>query len=235
MSGVDDDSSDCEYNDECSIVSVSSRGNMSPSDQSLQTHDYRYCGGSLVSAPIMGDVADEIIIPGSELLNQISDDVEYDTPILTETVTKHSVESNEIFDERDDSPIEMPRAKKQNKNCLVSKHHSHSDEICWLCTFATHPKALQISTFIVNNISNIDIHNMSSQIKDQILQLFPRALGVRKRDIIRHICDHMLSPNVRMAATIRSLMALADTVKTTMHQRESETGELVIDLKGLSL
>jgi hypothetical protein len=215
ISDDDNDSSDYQNDSECSVTSVSSRRNMSPSNESLQTQDYRYCGGSRVSNPIISELEDDTVI-----LTTTEDD----------TMTLNTPE---------DDQIEMPRPKKQNKNCLVYKNHAHSsnrnDEICWLCTFATHPKALQISTFIVHNIANIDIHNMSSQIKDQILELFPRALGVRKRDIIRHICDHMLSPNVRMAATIRSLMALADTVKTTMHQRESETGELVIDLKGLSL
>jgi hypothetical protein len=234
MSDVDSDSSSYQLDDVSSVCSASPRGNMSPSNPLLLTHDYRYCGGSHVSNTISSEQ-----VPCSTMQVMVEDYqtkmVHNDHDELCDTLMLEDAQT--MAEAQDPTPREWQKTKRQNKSSIVYRNHENSSkrphELCWLCTFATHPKAIQISTFIVHNIANIDIHNMSSQIKDQILEMFPRALGVRKRDIIRHISDHMLSPNVRMAATIRSLMALADTLKTTMHQRESETGELVIDLKGL--
>lgn len=41
----------------------------------------------------------------------------------------------------------------------------------------------------------------------------------------------MLTPNVKMAAVLRSLVTTAETLRGTMHQRDPATGDVVVDLK----
>ena len=114
-------------------------------------------------------------------------------------------------------------------------HNGKVCEKCWLCTFCLHPKARQITTFITNNIAHLDILHMSAQIKDEVLRSFPRAKGIRKRDILRHIQEHMLHPNVKVASILRSLVTLAETLRGTIHQVDSESGTVMIDLKSTDM
>lgn len=114
-------------------------------------------------------------------------------------------------------------------------HTGNVCEKCWLCTFCLHPKARQITTFITNNIAHLDILHMSAQIKDEVLRSFPRAKGIRKRDILRHIQEHMLHPNVKVASILRSLVTLAETLRGTIHQVDSESGTVMIDLKSTDM
>lgn len=53
----------------------------------------------------------------------------------------------------------------------------------------------------------------------------------RKRDIIRHITEHTLSPNVKMAAVLRSLVSMAETLRGTIHQQDPASGDVIVDLK----
>lgn len=71
--------------------------------------------------------------------------------------------------------------------------------------------------------------------QDNILRDFPQALGARKRDIVRHIQYHMLSPHVRMASTLRSLFGLAESIRLTIHTRDAETDDVTIDSKQVEL
>jgi hypothetical protein len=41
----------------------------------------------------------------------------------------------------------------------------------------------------------------------------------------------MLAPNVKMAAVLRSLITMAETLRGTMHQRDAVTGDVIVDLK----
>lgn len=116
------------------------------------------------------------------------------------------------------------------KGCLSQKR-----ELCWLCSFCTHSKARQMSHFISEQISSMSYLHIAEQVKDEILSEYPHARGAQKRDIIRHIQYHVLDPNVRMAAILRSLMSLAESVRLTMMTRDGDTGELCMDVKQADL
>jgi hypothetical protein len=73
---------------------------------------------------------------------------------------------------------------------------------CWMCTFAPNPTAILMHNFIINNVSTMDLSYIASQIKDEIKSSFPHAAGIRKRDIVRHISEHMIAPQVKLASTI---------------------------------
>lgn len=104
-------------------------------------------------------------------------------------------------------------------------------QLCWLCSFCTHNKARQMTLFISGQISEMSPLHIAEQVKDEILAEYPYARGAQKRDILRHIQFHMLDPNVRMATMLRSLLSLAETVRLTMQQKDSDTGVVELDVK----
>lgn len=92
-----------------------------------------------------------------------------------------------------------------------------------------------MNAFVVENVSLMDFKHMASQIKDEILAEYPAAQGARKRDILRHIQQHMIAPGVKMASTIRSLVMVAETLRMGLHHRDPETNEVLIDIKNTEL
>ena len=64
---------------------------------------------------------------------------------------------------------------------------------------------------------------------------YPHAMGIGRHNILRHLREHVLTPNVRMASIIRSLITLAETLRCTLHQIDSETGEAMVDVKNTEL
>jgi hypothetical protein len=106
---------------------------------------------------------------------------------------------------------------------------------CWLCTFSPHAVAIQMHEFINANIASMDCKYIASQIKDEIISSFPHAQGAQKRDITRHINEHMIAPHVRMAGTIKSLVRLAETLQGGLTHRDAETNEVLVDVKNTEL
>jgi hypothetical protein len=106
---------------------------------------------------------------------------------------------------------------------------------CWMCTFAPHPTAILMHNFVINNVSTMDLSYIASQIKDEIKTSFPHAAGIRKRDIVRHVSEHMIAPQVKLASTIRSLSAVADTLKGGLTHRDPETNDVLVDIKNTEL
>lgn len=45
----------------------------------------------------------------------------------------------------------------------------------------------------------------------------------------------MLSPQVKLSSVLRSLTALAESLRGTLHQRDPETNELLVDLKNTDM
>jgi uncharacterized membrane protein YgcG len=64
---------------------------------------------------------------------------------------------------------------------------------------------------------------------------YPHALGIGRRNILLHLREHVLLPNVRMASIIRSLIGLAETLRCTLQQIDEETGEVMVDIKNTEL
>jgi hypothetical protein len=110
-----------------------------------------------------------------------------------------------------------------------------SPQKCWLCTFSPHPTAVLMHDFIINNVPIMDVSYIASQIKDEIKTRFPHASGASRRDIIRHISEHMISPTVKIASTIRSLVTVAETLKAGLTHRDPETNEVLVDIKNTEL
>jgi hypothetical protein len=52
---------------------------------------------------------------------------------------------------------------------------------------------------------------------------------------MRHLREHVLLPNVRMASIVRSLITLGETLRCTLQQIDEETGEVMVDIKNTEL
>ena len=118
--------------------------------------------------------------------------------------------------------------------------HSHAQswkklKRCWLCTFANCKMAKQVSEFVSTNAGVMDPAIMAEQIRQEVSKEYPRAKGIGKRHIMRHIREHMLVPGVRMAGIVRSLISLAETLRCTLQQVDDDTGDLVVDIRNTEL
>ena len=64
---------------------------------------------------------------------------------------------------------------------------------------------------------------------------YPHASGIGRHSVLRHLREHVLLPNVRMASILRSLIALAETLRCTLHQIDEDTGEVMVDIRNTEL
>lgn len=119
----------------------------------------------------------------------------------------------------------------KNAGAPRSRGRPKERNMCWLCTFSSSPMAVEMLEFISQGIHTMDIMFLASQVRHTILERYPYAMGVRKRDIARHIRTHMLDGNVKMACNIHSLSSLAETLRHSLHQVDPNTEEVLIDVK----
>jgi hypothetical protein len=145
-----------------------------------------------------------------------------------------------LSEARDPSDADMESTRYLS--CQAEAEDSMSDKPapqhtprCWMCTFAPHPVATLMHEFVASNVATMDLHYIASQIKDEIKSKFPHASGARKRDIMRHIAEHMINPHVKIASTIRSLVTVAETLKAGLTHRDSDTNEVLVDIKNTEL
>jgi hypothetical protein len=64
---------------------------------------------------------------------------------------------------------------------------------------------------------------------------YPHAIGVGRHNVLRHLREHVLAPTVRMASIVRSLITLAETLRSTLHQIDDDTGDVVVDVRNTEL
>ena len=142
-------------------------------------------------------------------------------------------------DDDDDDPPPQPPPPPPPPPPAASGH-SHAQswrklKRCWLCTFANCKMAKQVSEFVSTNAGVMDPSIMAEQIRQEVSKEYPRAKGIGKRHIMRHIREHMLVPGVRMAGIVRSLISLAETLRCTLQQVDDDTGDLVVDIRNTEL
>jgi hypothetical protein len=101
--------------------------------------------------------------------------------------------------------------------------------------FANSKMAAQVSTFVSTHAGTMDPAIMAQQIKAEVLKEYPNANGIGRRHVMRHLREHVLTPSVRLASVIRSLLTLAETLRGTIQQVDPNTGDLLIDRSNTDL
>lgn len=128
------------------------------------------------------------------------------------------------------------RPRQQDNNIVVPRQRPRFVVAkCWLCMFANCATARHVTNFIAQQAGNMDPAIMAQQIKAVVLKQYPRARGIGRRHILRHIREHMLAPTVRLGSMVRGLLSLAETLRTSIQQRDECTGDLVIDKNSTEL
>lgn len=106
---------------------------------------------------------------------------------------------------------------------------------CWLCTFSGCNVAKRILEFVSANAGTMDPVILADQIKREVRRYYPHAIGIERGSVLRHMREHILLPNVRMASIVRSLIGLAETLRGTLHQIDDDTGDVMVDVKNAEL
>jgi hypothetical protein len=86
-----------------------------------------------------------------------------------------SVMSAELLDPADaninpDTYVQCPNVTDENPPPVVVSSK------CWMCTFCSNPQAVMMHSFIIDNVSRMDVASIASQIKHQVLLAYPHAL-----------------------------------------------------------
>ena len=105
---------------------------------------------------------------------------------------------------------------------------------CFLCDYCTSQEVRFVTTFIADNIANMEIGFMAEQIRKYIIDKRPEysepfVHGLETVAIKRHIRQHMLSPTVRIADMMRHLLKLCDTLRGNLERVDPDTGETTAD------
>ena len=105
---------------------------------------------------------------------------------------------------------------------------------CFLCDYCTSQEVRFVTTFIADNVANMEIGFMAEQIRKYILDKRPEysqpfVHGLETIAIKKHIRQHMLSPTVRIADMMRHLLKLCDTLRNNLEKVDPETGETMAD------
>lgn len=113
---------------------------------------------------------------------------------------------------------------------------------CFLCDYSTTPEVKFVTSFIADNVANMDLGLMAEQISEYICKERPELLqdgeseaelkrrhGIDVGAVCRHVRMHMLCPTVRIADMMRHLLKLCDSLRSNLEKVDPDTGESVLD------
>lgn len=110
---------------------------------------------------------------------------------------------------------------------------------CFLCDYCTSNEVKFVSSFISDNIANMDVMCMAKQIQCYILEKRPEfsqgSHGLEVVSIRKHIRQHMLSPTVRIADMMRHLLNLLESMRGNLERVDEETGESSADRSNIDI
>ena len=165
-----------------------------------------------------------------------SEDDESDSDDESKSGSSSSASSSESSSESEESDDEESRrARKRRKKAQQQQQQNPlgAANRCFLCDYCTSKEVRFVSTFISDNIANMEVGLMSEQIRKYIFDKRPEYAtgnhGLEVQVIRRHIRQHMLSPTVRIADMMRHLLKLCDTLRGNLERVDPDTGESSAD------
>jgi hypothetical protein len=144
----------------------------------------------------------------------------------------------EIEDDDDnDEDREQQHSNKRQKVVVVAAavdaSTSRQQPRCFLCDYCTSNEVRFVTSFIADNIANMDVGYMAEQIRKYIFEKRPEYSegnhGLEIASIRKHISHHMLSPTVRIADMMRHLLSLCSTLRNNLEKVDPDTGESMAD------
>lgn len=142
-------------------------------------------------------------------------------------------EAKEDEEEDSGSSSSESSSRKRRKTRRGSVAKQPQGPRCFLCDYCTSQEVRFVTTFIADNIANMEVGLMAEQIRKYIFEKRPEyATGHHGLEVVtirKHIRQHMLSPTVRIADMMRHLMKLCDTLRGNLEKVDPDTGESTAD------
>jgi hypothetical protein len=157
-----------------------------------------------------------------------------------DVIEDESGEDNDVIEDEsgeDDDGEEgdgVPASSSSTRSSSARGAASGADA-CFLCAYCTTDEVRCVTSFICDNIANMEVGFMAQQIREFIFEKRPelqaqsRKYGLEVVAIRKHIRLHMLSPTVRIADMMRHLLSLCDTLKNNLYREDPDTGDVCAD------
>jgi len=106
---------------------------------------------------------------------------------------------------------------------------------CWLCEYSDDPVARQVSKYISDQAVMMGPELMAERVHESLAEQCPMAEGIGLDEIKEHIMIHTLTPGVRIACIMRSLLKLTNSLEGVLSSNDPETGLTTVDPKSIAI
>ena len=107
--------------------------------------------------------------------------------------------------------------------------------VCWLCDNHTHPDAIQMHEFIVQNSELVTPQSMAVSISKHLHEKISMDNSLPSANsVLIHIERHLLHPKVRVAQMLRNMVELTENIREVMCTR-GDDGSALVDVRAASL
>lgn len=101
---------------------------------------------------------------------------------------------------------------------------------CFLCRFNSTPDARLIHTYMVENIGSTCPEVMAQEMARTLARLHPDQEGIDLATCLEHLKRHTLTPVIRLALTLRSLLQLSDRMDLTLERLGEDYDLKLVDM-----
>ena len=106
---------------------------------------------------------------------------------------------------------------------------------CWLCEYNDDPVARSLSKFITEQAVVMGPDLMAERVHETLIEKCPMSEGIGLDEVREHIMVHTLSPSVRVACILRSLLRLTDKLEGITTSVDPETGQTTVEAKNVTV
>lgn len=106
---------------------------------------------------------------------------------------------------------------------------------CWLCEFSDDQLARNLTKFISEQAVTMGPELMAERVHEALVDKVPMSEGIGLDEVREHIMVHTLSPSVRVACIMRSLLKLTDKLEGITTSVDPETGQTVVEAKNVTV
>ena len=106
---------------------------------------------------------------------------------------------------------------------------------CWMCEYSDDPIARSLTRFINEQAVTMGPDLMAERVHETLVEKCPMCDGIGLDEVREHIMVHTLSPSVRVACIMRSLLKLTDKLEGITTTYDPATGRTEVDAKNVSV
>jgi hypothetical protein len=99
---------------------------------------------------------------------------------------------------------------------------------CWLCKYQGNRSANEVIRLIMDGVSHMSMDSLVAHCK-YLLDNVETGSNVSKKEIRKHITEHMLHPRVKLAVQLHSLTSMQKEVAKCCLVQDVESGERCVN------